>query len=164
MLHVILAAAVLTIACMAPMRAAAPAPPTVELELRPRVALLTPRSSGVQVLATLRVYNPSAELRCAAEWWDFGDGSRSGHEEDCSPDELEPWYPGVPMVVSRTNTYRRRGVYEVVVELRNSYEVLERARATVAVGPPDDDDDELGPLAGGALWRRLTASARTEVR
>lgn len=116
-----------------------PEPPTVALRLWPRHAFLAPHSAGIQVRATLLVYNPTPEQRCARELWEWGDLERSGHEEWCVPSELEPWYPGVPMVMSKTHVYRYAGEFEVRVTLLDAEGLRAVASETLVLKGGDDE-------------------------
>lgn len=113
-----------------------PSPVTV-LSLHPQIALISPGSSEVTIRAVLRVHNPTDDIRCAEESWDWGEGEApSTHSEDCNPEDLEPWLADAAYVLSSSHHYRYAGKYDVVVTLRGSRGVLVSQRARVEILRP----------------------------
>lgn len=101
----------------------------VGLRLWPAVAFLGCGASGVRVRAYLRVQAPTAEERCAAEHWDWGDGSRSGREDgSCVSADLEP---AEALVVIGEHIYRAPGTYTVTAVLAQGRHVLARETRTL---------------------------------
>lgn len=94
--------------------------PRLDLRATPRVAMF-PRE--VLVVGELKGGPDVEDLYCPGLEWDWGDGSRSAHESDCSPFEagttLERFF-------SARHAFRAPGEYSVRLTLR-------RAGRTVAV-------------------------------
>lgn len=125
------ATALILLAFAAPLSAEGPKPKKPRLDLRatPRVAF---SPTVVFVTAELQGGDDIEEFYCPELVWDWDDGGRSAHGEDCPPFE-----PGMELDRRFTaeHAYRRSGVYNVKVILRRSGRTLAMATATVNVRP-----------------------------
>jgi len=97
-----------------------PKKPRLDLRASPRVAF-----SPVEVLAIaeLKGGQDVEEFYCPGLEWDWGDGSRSAHESDCSPFEAGTT---LDRFFTARHAFRAPGAYSVRLTLR-------RADRTVAV-------------------------------
>ena len=70
------------------------------------------------------------DLHCPEIEWDFADGSRSVHQEDC-----EPFTAGTKLErrFTRRHAFDAPGEYQVIVTLRRSNRVLAQAATTIIV-------------------------------
>jgi PKD repeat protein len=108
-----------------------PRPKTPRLDLRasPRMAF-----SPVNVLLTAELQggDNSEEFHCPEVEWDWDDGGRSVHQEDCAPLDtgapLERWF-------TANHAYRQAGTYNVKITMRRAARPLAVASATVTVRP-----------------------------
>jgi hypothetical protein len=103
--------------------------PRLDLRAAPRMAF-----SPVSVLLTAELVggDDSDEFYCPALEWDWDDGTRSVHEEDCAP-----FAPGTALERRFTaqHAYRSAGAYAVKVTMRRSSRVLSVATARIDVRP-----------------------------
>jgi hypothetical protein len=97
-----------------------PKKPRLDLRASPRVAF-SPRE--ILVVAELKGGQDIEEFYCPGLEWDWGDGSRSAHEADCSPFDAGP---PLDRFFSARHEFRTPGAYGVRLTLR-------RAGRTVAV-------------------------------
>jgi hypothetical protein len=103
--------------------------PRLDLRASPRMAF-----SPVNVLLTaeLRGGDDVEAFHCPEVEWDWDDGGRSVHQEDCAPPEA-----GVPLERRYTahHAYRRAGTYTVKITMRRGSRPIAVASATVTVRP-----------------------------
>jgi hypothetical protein len=103
--------------------------PRLDLRATPRMAF-----SPVSVLLTaeLRGGDDTEEFHCPEVEWDWDDGGRSVHQEDCAP-----LAAGAPLERRFTahHAYRRAGTYNVKFTMRRADRPLAVASATVTVRP-----------------------------
>jgi hypothetical protein len=125
-------ATLVTLALAAPAGAGAPAKaekPQFNVRATPRVAL-----SPTMVFATAELAegDKAEEYYCAEVLWDWDDGARSAHGQDCPAYEA-----GAPVQRRFTarHAYRQAGVYRVRVTLLRSGRPLTAANTTVNVRP-----------------------------
>lgn len=97
-----------------------PKKPVLGLRASPRVAF---SPIEVLVIAELRGGQDVEEFYCPGLEWDWGDGSRSAHEADCSPFEAGT---KLDRFFTARHAFRAPGAYSVRLTLR-------RADRTVAV-------------------------------
>ncbi len=110
----------------------------VLMNLTPRIAFISPMSSGVRVQATVRIHNPSEAHRCSAELWEWGDGERSFHAEDCRPEDLEPWTSDAPLVLTSRHIYRGPYKGDVTLTLMDARGVVARVSTTLQIIYPGE--------------------------
>jgi len=103
----------------------------------PRPALRLRASPGMafppaEVFLTAELVNgvDSEDFHCPEIEWDFADGSRSVHQEDC-----EPFTAGtrVERRFARRHAFDAPGEYQVVVTMRRSDKVLAQAATTIVI-------------------------------
>jgi len=103
--------------------------PRLNLRATPRVTF-----SPAQVLATAELSAGPAgeEFYCPEVEWDWDDGARSAHGQDCPA-----WEQGAEVQRRYTahHAYRQAGVYNVRVSLSRAGRVISVAHTTVNVRP-----------------------------
>lgn len=99
---------------------ARPKRPRLELRASPRVAF---SPVEILVIAELKGGEDVEDLYCPGLEWDWGDGSRSARESDCSPFEAGT---ALDRFFTARHAFRAPGAYSVRLTLR-------RAGRTVAV-------------------------------
>jgi hypothetical protein len=110
---------------------AAPKPKKPRLDLRatPRMAF-----SPVNVLVTaeLRGGDDVEDFHCPEIEWDWDDGGRSVHQEDCAPLE-----DGAELArrFTANHAYRQAGTYTVKITMRRAERPVAVAQTTVTVRP-----------------------------
>jgi hypothetical protein len=97
-----------------------PKRPRLDLRASPRVAF---SPVEILVIADLKGGQDIEDFYCPGLEWDWGDGSRSAHESDCSPFEAGTT---LDRFFTARHTFRAPGAYGVRLTLR-------RAGRTVAV-------------------------------
>lgn len=112
--------------------------PQLSLRATPRIAF-----SPTVVLATAELVNgsDSEDFYCPEVAWDWDDGARSAHGQDCPAYEA-----GAPIERRYTanHAYRQAGVYQVRVTLLRAGRTLSVAHTTVNVRPGVGDLTENG--------------------
>jgi hypothetical protein len=106
-----------------------PKKPRLDLRASPRMAF-----SPVNVLLTaeLRGGADTEEFHCPEVEWDWDDGGRSVHQEDCAPLETGA---AVERRFTASHAYRHAGTYNVKITMRRADRPLAVASATVTVRP-----------------------------
>lgn len=103
--------------------------PRLDLRASPRMAF-----SPVNVLVTaeLRGGDDVEQYHCPEIEWDWDDGGRSVHQEDCAPLE-----EGAALArrFTATHAYRQAGTYTVKITMRRAERALAVASATVTFRP-----------------------------
>jgi hypothetical protein len=106
-----------------------PKKPRLDLRASPRMAF-----SPVNVLLTAELHggDDAEEFHCPEVEWDWDDGGKSVHQEDCAPLET-----GAPLErrFTANHAYRQAGTYNVKVTMRRADHSLAVASATVTVRP-----------------------------
>ena len=101
--------------------------PRLDLRASPRVAVST---REILVVGELRGGQDVEELYCPGLEWDWGDGSRSAHESDCSPFEagttLERFF-------TARHSFRAPGEYNVRLTLRRAGRTVAASSVAVTV-------------------------------
>ena len=103
--------------------------PRLDLRATPRMAF-----SPVNILLTAELSGgeDTADFYCPEVEWDWDDGGKSVHQEDCAPAEtgaaLERRY-------TANHAYRQAGTYNVKITMRRAGRPLAVASATVTVRP-----------------------------
>ena len=103
--------------------------PRLDLRATPRMAF-----SPVNVLLTaeLRGGDDAEDFHCPEIEWDWDDGGKSVHQEDC-----EPMEPGTPLArrFTANHAYRQAGTYTVKITMRRAERAVAVAQTTVTVRP-----------------------------
>jgi len=103
--------------------------PRLDLRASPRMAF-----SPVNVLLTAELQGGDniEEFHCPEVEWDWDDGGRSVHQQDCAPLET-----GAPLErrFTANHAYRQAGTYTVKITMRRADRPLAVASATVTVRP-----------------------------
>ena len=101
--------------------------PRLSLRATPRVA-----RSPVIVLVTAELVGGDEleEFYCPGMEWDWGDGSRSFHESDCSPYEVGT---GLARHFSARHVYRAAGAFRIRLTLRRAARSVASAATKVQV-------------------------------
>jgi hypothetical protein len=103
--------------------------PRLDLRASPRMAF-----SPVNILLTAELQGGDdiADFHCPEVEWDWDDGGKSVHQEDCAPPET-----GAPLERRYTanHAYRQAGTYNVKITMRRAERPLAAASATVTVRP-----------------------------
>lgn len=127
-----LLAGLISISLVAPLGAAQDArgrKPRLDLRATPRMAF---SPTLVLLTAELAGGDDVEEYYCPEVVWEWDDGGRSAHGEDCAPieegGELQRRF-------TAEHAYRRAGVYTVRVTLRRGSRTLAAATTTVNVRP-----------------------------
>jgi hypothetical protein len=106
-----------------------PKKPRLDLRASPRMAF-----SPVNILLTaeLRGGDDTEEFHCPELEWDWDDGGKSVHQEDCAP-----LATGAPLErrFTANHAYRQAGTYNVKITMRRAAQSLAVASATVTVRP-----------------------------
>ena len=106
-----------------------PKKPRLDLRASPRMAF-----SPVNILMTAELHggDDTEEFHCPEVEWDWDDGGRSVHQEDCAPfksgAELERRF-------TANHAYRQAGTYNVKLTMRRATQALAVASATITVRP-----------------------------
>jgi hypothetical protein len=103
--------------------------PRLDLRATPRMAF-----SPVNVLVTAELQGGDdiEDFHCPEIEWDWDDGGRSVHQEDCAPLE-----PGATLERRYTanHAYRQAGTYTVRITMRQAERSVAVAQTTVTVRP-----------------------------
>ena len=103
--------------------------PQLDLRATPRMAF-----SPVNVLVTaeLKGGDDVEDFHCPEIEWDWDDGGRSVHQQDC-----EPLEPGAPLErrFTANHAYRQAGTYTVKITMRRAERPVAVAQTTVTVRP-----------------------------
>jgi hypothetical protein len=103
--------------------------PRLDLRATPRMAF-----SPVNILLTAELSggDETADFYCPEVEWDWDDGGRSVHQEDCAPAET-----GAPLERRYTanHAYRQAGNYNVKITMRRASRPLAVATAMITVRP-----------------------------
>jgi hypothetical protein len=103
--------------------------PRLDLRATPRMAF-----SPVNVLLTAELAGGDdvADFYCPEVEWDWDDGGKSVHQEDCAPAET-----GAPMErrFTANHAYRQAGNYNVKISMRHANRAVAVASATISVRP-----------------------------
>jgi len=103
--------------------------PRLDLRASPRMAF-----SPVNILLTAELQggDDTEEFHCPEVEWDWDDGGKSVHQEDCAPLET-----GAPLErrFTANHAYRRAGTYNVKITMRHADHPLAVASATISVRP-----------------------------
>ncbi len=106
-----------------------PKKPRLDLRASPRMAF-----SPVNILLTAELHGGDdiEAFHCPEVEWDWDDGGRSVHQEDCAPLET-----GAPLArrFTANHAYRQAGTYNVKITMRHAARPLAVASATVTVRP-----------------------------
>ena len=109
--------------------ASKPKKPRLDLRATPRMAF-----SPVNVLVTaeLRGGEDVEDFHCPEIEWDWDDGGRSVHQQDCAPLE-----PGAELErrFTANHAYRQAGTYTVKITMRRAERPVAVAQTTVTVRP-----------------------------
>jgi hypothetical protein len=121
--------AVVVLSCAGLARAgdAARRKPRLDLRATPRIAF---SPVEVLVIAELKGGQDSEEFYCPGLVWDWGDGSRSAHESDCSPykDGAD-----VDRLFSARHAFRYPGAYDVHLYLTRGGRTITAATVPIMV-------------------------------
>ena len=103
--------------------------PRLDLRATPRMAF-----SPVNVLLTAELSGgeETADFYCPEVTWDWDDGGKSVHQEDCAPQES-----GTPLERRYTanHAYRQAGNYNVKITMRQASRPVAVATAMITVRP-----------------------------
>jgi hypothetical protein len=123
----LVAVAVLSCAGLAWAGDAATGRPHLDLRATPRVAF---SPVEVVVIGELKGGQDSEEFYCPGLVWDWGDGSRSAHESDCSPyrDGAE-----VDRLFTARHAFRFPGMYDVHLYLIRAGHTITAAMVPIRV-------------------------------
>ncbi len=103
--------------------------PRLDLRATPRMAF-----SPVNILLTAELSGgeDTADFYCPEVEWDWDDGGKSVHQEDCAPAET-----GAPLERRYTanHAYRQAGNYTVKITMRHARRALAVATALISVRP-----------------------------
>jgi hypothetical protein len=104
--------------------------PRLDLRATPRLAFSPVR---VFFVAELKGGDDVEEFYCPGLEWEWGDGSRSGTESDCTPFE-----PGgeVQRFYSAHHAYRAPGEYEIKLRMKRQDHTVALATVSVVVQGP----------------------------
>jgi hypothetical protein len=107
----------------------APKKPRLDLRASPRMAF-----SPVNILLTAELQGGDdiEAFHCPEVEWDWDDGGRSVHQQDCAPLET-----GAPLErrFTANHAYRQAGTYNVKITMRHATRALAVASAVVTVRP-----------------------------
>lgn len=108
--------------------------PHLELRASPRMAF-----SPVNVLLTAELVGGDdvEEYHCPELEWDWDDGGKSVHENDC-----DPFVPGQTVIERRftaDHEYHKAGVYQIKATMRRNNRTLSIATVKVTVRPGIND-------------------------
>ena len=105
----------------------APERPALKLRASPGIAF-----PPAEVFLTAELVDgiDQQDFHCPEIEWDFADGSRSVHQEDCEPFTAET---KLERRFTRRHAFDAPGEYQVVVTLRRSSKVLAQAATTILV-------------------------------
>jgi hypothetical protein len=105
----------------------APARPALKLRASPAMAF-----PPAEVFLTAELVDgvDQQDFHCPEVEWDFADGSRSVHQEDCEPFTAET---KVERRFARRHAFDAPGEYQVVVTLRRSNKILVQAATTIVI-------------------------------
>jgi hypothetical protein len=113
--------------------------PRLDLRATPRMAF-----SPVNILLTAELAggDETAEFYCPEVEWDWDDGGKSVHQEDCAPAET-----GAPLErrFTANHSYRQAGNYNVKITMRHASRALAVATALINVRPG------LGDMSSNAI-------------
>jgi len=101
--------------------------PQLDLRASPRYSF---SPVEVRVVAEIVGGDDLEDYHCPQVEWNWGDGARSVHEEDCSPYE-----PGAEIQrrFTASHVFRSGGAYSITVRLRRASRSIAQASATVDV-------------------------------
>ena len=107
-----------------------PKKPHLELRATPRMAF-----SPVSVLLTAELVGGGdvEEYHCPELEWDWDDGGKSVHENDC-----DPFVPGKTVIERRftaDHEYSKAGIYQIKATMRRNNHTLSIATVKVTVRP-----------------------------
>jgi hypothetical protein len=105
----------------------APERPTLKLRASPEMAF---PPADVLLTAELLDGADPQDFHCPEVEWDFADGSRSVHQEDCEPFTGET---KVERRFTRRHAFDAPGEYQVIVTLWRGSQVVARAATTIVV-------------------------------
>ena len=105
----------------------APARPALKLRANPGAAF-----PPAEVFLTAELVDgvDLQDFHCPEIEWDFADGARSVHQEDCEPYTAET---KVERRFARRHAFDAPGEYQVVVTLRRSNKVVAQAATTIVI-------------------------------
>jgi hypothetical protein len=105
----------------------APERPALKLRASPGMAF-----PPAEVLLTAELVDgvDQQDFHCPEVEWDFADGSRSVHQEDCEPFTAET---KVERRFTRRHAFDAPGEYQVIVTLRRSSRIVAQAATTIFV-------------------------------
>ena len=103
--------------------------PDLTLRARPQVAFAPAEISFSGVLRGGQ--DDYEEFYCVSAEWDWDDGTKSESIFDCDP--YEPGVSEIRRRFSRRHTYHMGGRYEVRLSLKRRDDVIQSARASVAI-------------------------------
>lgn len=95
--------------------------PKVELTVSPRMGQIFPgecRRNGLLVTTRVHVEDPKGDLYCPEVTWEWGDGNREIHQEDC--DIYQPGISSTDTWYSKQHLYCSPGVMEISILLRSA--------------------------------------------
>jgi hypothetical protein len=103
--------------------------PRLDLRATPRMAF-----SPVNILLTAELAggDETADFYCPEVEWDWDDGGKSVHQEDCAPADT-----GAPLErrFTANHAYRQAGNYNVKITMRHASRALAVATALITVRP-----------------------------
>ena len=104
--------------------------PRLELRATPRMAF-----SPVSVFLTAELIggNDVEEYHCPELEWDWDDGGKSVHENDCDP--FEPGKTVIERRFTADHEYHKAGVYQIKATMRRNNRTLSIATVKVTVRP-----------------------------
>jgi hypothetical protein len=105
----------------------APERPAFKLRASPGMAF---PPAEVFLMAELVDGADQQDFHCPEIEWDFADGSRSVHQEDCEPFTAET---KLERRFTQRHAYDAPGEYQVIVTLRRTNRVLAQAATTIVV-------------------------------
>jgi PKD repeat protein len=108
---------------------ARPKKPRLDLRATPRMAF-----SPVNVLLTAELQGgeDSEVFHCPEVEWDWDDGGKSVHQEDCAPFKTGT---ALERRFTANHAYRQAGIYNVKITMRRATQPIAVASATVTVRP-----------------------------
>ncbi len=105
-----------------------PEPPRLSLRAVPRLTGMTP----VEIHFVAEIVGGDAldDFHCPAIEWNWDDGAKSEHEEDCAP-----YQPGdqIERIYSAHHVYVQRGTYNVTFKLRRATRSFAQASTTISI-------------------------------
>jgi hypothetical protein len=106
-----------------------PKKPRLDLRASPRMAF-----SPVNILLTAELQGGDdiEDFHCPEVEWDWDDGGKSVHQEDCAPFETGA---ALERRFTANHAYRQAGTYNVKITMRRAERPVAVASATVTVRP-----------------------------